>query len=80
MERPHIVDAYNTFMLGVDKADMLLSLFRTRYRSRKLYHRIAFHLFSLAAVNPWLLYQRIGGDDTLVKFLGKYMFLIDQRQ
>ena len=49
--RPFSVEVYNRFMGGVDKADMLLSLYRTRYRSRKWYHRIAFHLFSLAAVN-----------------------------
>lgn len=61
-------------MGGVDKADMLLSLYRTKYRSRKWYHLIGFHLFSLAAVNSWLVYQQIGGSDTFLKFLGKLCF------
>ena len=33
-----------------------------------------FHLFSLAAVNSWLVYQQMGGSDTLLKFLGKICF------
>ena len=61
-------------MGGVDKADMLLSLYRTCYRSRKWYHRIAFHLFSFAAVNAWLGFQQIGGNESLVNFLGIICF------
>ena len=38
IERPHSVAVYNKFIGGVDKADMLLSLYRTKYRSRKWYH------------------------------------------
>ena len=37
--RPSSVQIYNRFMGGVDKADMLLSLYRTKLRSRKWYHR-----------------------------------------
>ena len=61
-------------MGGVDKADILLSLYRTRFRSRKLYNRLAFHMFSQAAVNSWLLYRQIGGHATFVKFLAKICF------
>ena len=74
VERPFSVEVYNKFMGGVDKADMLLSLYRTRYRSRKWYHRIAFHLFSLAAVNAWLLYRQMDGNKPLVMFLGQICY------
>ena len=61
-------------MGGLDKADMLLSLYRTKYRSRKWYHQIGFHLFCLAAVNSCLVYQQMGGSEILLKFLGKICF------
>ena len=51
IERLHSVAVYNKFIGRVDKADMLLSLYHTKYRSRKWYHQIGFHLFSLAALN-----------------------------
>ena len=38
IERPYSVAVYNKFMGGVDKADMLLSLYHTKYWSRKSYH------------------------------------------
>ena len=53
----------------VDKMDMLLSLYRLIIRTREWYLRIAFHLFSLAAVNSWILYKELGGSNNLVKFL-----------
>ena len=67
--RPASVAIYNKFMGGVDKADILLSIYRTKFRSRKWYLRIAFHLMSLCATNAWLLYKQIGGKDPLLKFL-----------
>ena len=67
--RPACIELYNKFMGGVDKADMLLSLYRTKHRSKKWYHRIAFHLISLAAVNAFVMYREIGGSGSLVDFL-----------
>ncbi|XP_047135563.1 piggyBac transposable element-derived protein 2-like [Hydra vulgaris] len=69
VKRPACIQIYNKFMGGVDKADMLLSLYCTRYRSKKWYHRLAFHLFSQAAVNSWIVYSEIGGNKPLVDFL-----------
>ena len=74
VDRTKSVANYNKFMGGVDKADMLLSLYRTRFRCRKWYNRLTFHMFSLAALNSWLLYREIGGHATLVKFLAKFCF------
>ena len=69
VERPASVKIYNTFMGGVDKADMLLSLYRTKCRSRKWYH--TFHLFSLAVCNSWIIYQKLDGDKSLIDFLAE---------
>ena len=51
LPRPACVGIYNKFMGGVDKADMLLALCKTKCKTSKWYHRIAFHLLSLAVVN-----------------------------
>ena len=69
--RPASVKVYNSFMGGVDKADMLSSLYRTRYRCRKWYHRIAFHFFSLAVTNSWVIFRQLGGHKPLVRFLSE---------
>ena len=58
-------------MGGVDKADMLLSFHRTKYRSRKWYHRVAFHLLSLAVYKSWIIYQELDGEKSLVDFLAE---------
>lgn len=67
--RPAAVQTYNNYMGGVDKADMLLALYRTKYRSRKWYQRIAFHLISQCAVNAWIIHREIGGQYSYLDFL-----------
>ena len=62
------IDVYNRFMGGVDKADMLLSLYRSKMRSRKGYHRIVVHLVSLALINSFTVYRQIGGTGSLLDF------------
>lgn len=69
ISRPASVSLYNTFMGGVDKADMFLSLYRTKLRTRKWYHRIAFHILSLSVVNGFVIYREIGGTGSLLDFL-----------
>ena len=61
-------------MSGVDKADMLLLLYKTKYRSRKWYHQVAFHLFNSAVCNSWIIYQKLGGEKSLVEFLVEICF------
>lgn len=39
--------------------DLLTGLYRCRIRSKKLYHRLFFHLVDVAVVNAWLLYKRV---------------------
>ena len=77
VERPGSVKVYNTYMGGIDKAVMLLSVYRATYRSRKWYHRVAFHLFSLKVCNSWIIYQKLAGDSkSLVDFLAEICILL----
>ena len=46
VDRPAATVIYNKFMSGVDKADMLLSVCCSKIRSKKWYHRLAFHIYS----------------------------------
>ena len=55
---PDIVKEYNSVMGGVDLADMLISLYRTPYKTRRWYLRVVFHLLDICKVNAWLLYRR----------------------
>ena len=57
VEQPATVAIYNKCMGegGMDKMDILHSLYRSKIHTRKWYLRIASHLFSLAAVNSWIL-------------------------
>ena len=56
-------------MGGVDKVDMYLSLYRSKFRSRKWYHWIVTYFFNLAVVNRCVLYKELGGNMSLVDFL-----------
>ena len=63
VQRSAAVTICNKCMGGVDNMDMLLSLYRSKIHTRKWYLRIAFNLFSLAAVNSWILYKELGGSN-----------------
>lgn len=58
IERPEIITAYNTSMGGVDKADQLISYYRTFIRSKKWILRMIAHAFDLIVVNCWLQYEK----------------------
>ena len=47
---------------------MLLSLYKTKCKTKKWYHRIFFHLLSLSVVNAWTIYREIGGNSSLLDF------------
>ena len=66
---PHLIKQYNRNMGGVDKCDMLMSLYRNAMKSNKWYKRIMFHLFDMCVVNAWLLYRASrGATICLAKF------------
>lgn len=55
---PHIIKQYNKKMGGVDKADMLIALYRIGMRSHKWYMNIFYQLLDIALNNAWLMYRR----------------------
>nr|CAH7765175.1 unnamed protein product [Callosobruchus chinensis] len=55
---PNIVKQYNRHMGGVDLMDMLVSLYRTRLKSRRWYLSIFAQMVDLCINNAWLLYRR----------------------
>jgi len=66
---PSLITHYNKNMGGVDKADMLLALYRCFFKSRKWYKRLIFHFIDLCVNNSWLLYTKArGAKIDLVKF------------
>lgn len=58
VKRPQIVKEYNTSMGGVDKADALISLYRTKIRSKKWTLRMIFHAVDMALINSWTEYRK----------------------
>ncbi|KAL1486516.1 hypothetical protein MTO96_046928 [Rhipicephalus appendiculatus] len=58
VKRPAVVQECNKSMQGVDKADFLVSLYRTNIRSRKWTLRVIAHSMNLAVTNSWLEYRR----------------------
>lgn len=57
VERPEIIRCYNSSMGGVDKHDMLVSLFRTFIKSRKWTLKMVTHCIDMACSNSWLEYK-----------------------
>ena len=55
---PQLILRYNKGMGGVDKADMLIALYRINFKTRRWYIKIFWHLVDIATVNAWLLYRR----------------------
>ena len=58
VECPNVVKRYNKSMGGVDLADMLIALYRTRIKTKRWYLSLIFHAVDIAKVNAWLLYCR----------------------
>ena len=58
-------------MGGVDKADMLIFLYKAKWKTKKkkCYHRIFFHLLILSVANAWTIYREIGGNVALLDFI-----------
>ena len=47
---------------GVDKCDMMLSLYRIRMKSKKWYRRLIFHMVDLCCSNAWHLDKAVKGE------------------
>ena len=55
---PQMILRYNKGMGGVDLADMLISLYQIKMKTRRWYIKIFWHLVDIAKVNAWLHYRR----------------------
>lgn len=56
--RPAAVREYNSHMGGVDRADMLVSLYRCPFRSKRWYLHLFGQLLDFAINNAWILYRK----------------------
>ena len=68
VECPQIVKHYNKHMGGVDLADMLISLYRTPFKSHRWYIGIFSQLIDMCINNAWLLQKRDGKNIMLKEF------------
>ncbi|XP_063372172.1 piggyBac transposable element-derived protein 2-like [Cydia amplana] len=55
---PNMVKVYNKTMGGVDLSDMLISLYRIPFKSRRWYLSIFSQLIDICINNGWLLYRK----------------------
>ena len=57
VERPKVIQAYNTNMGGVDLFDRMLSYCPMRARTKKWTIRTIFHLIDMCVANAWLQFK-----------------------
>lgn len=68
---PTAIAHYNKNMGGVDKADMLRSLYAMNRKSVKWWHRIFWGLLDIAFVNSYVAYQSMHGRMPLWQYRRK---------
>lgn len=68
VSQPKVVWNYNKGMGGVDKTDMLISLYRNKMKGKKWYRRVFFHFMDMAVVNAWLLFRSVTGSNQQLAF------------
>ena len=55
---PTVIKDYNRSMGSFDLSDMLMSLYRTNFKTKQCYLKVLFHCVDICKVNAWLLYRR----------------------
>ncbi|RVE41092.1 hypothetical protein evm_014257 [Chilo suppressalis] len=58
VECPQIVKQYNAHMGGVDLADMLISLYRSNFKTKRWYMALFTQCLDICVNNAWLQYRR----------------------
>ena len=58
VEKPVVVDKYNKFMGGVDRADQFLSYYGFSHRTVRWWRRAFFFLLDMAVVNSYIIYTQ----------------------
>lgn len=57
---PRIIDDYNHWMLGVDKADQLIAYYRPNLRCRRVWMPLLFHAMDIARINSYVAATQLG--------------------
>ena len=57
---PQIIDDYNHWMLGVDKADQLIAYYRPKLRCRRTWMPLLFHALDVVRVNSYIAAVKCG--------------------
>lgn len=55
---PQLIKHYNSHMGGVDLADMLIAIYRIRFKTHRWYMSIFSQIIDISINNAWLLYKR----------------------
>jgi len=66
---PQIIDDYNHWMLGVDKADQFIAYYRPNLQCWRVWMPLLFHCFDVARVNSYIAASQLGWEPT-DKFYG----------
>jgi hypothetical protein len=61
---PIVIKEYNSYMGGVDKADMLCGIYGVNRKSKKWWHRIFFGIIDRTLINAMIAYNKLG-DTTM---------------
>ena len=67
IEIPGIIDDYNHWMLGVDKADQFVAYYRPNLRCRRVWMPLLFHGLDVLRVNAFVAASRLGWKSTATK-------------
>ena len=58
IQKPTVIEKYNTYMGGVDKADQLVTYYGYPHFSKKWWKQVFFHLLDMTIVNAYILYKQ----------------------
>ena len=60
VQKPVMIQEYNKYMGGVDKADQLVTYYGFPHTSKKWWKRVFFHLLDTTIVNAYIMYNQGG--------------------
>jgi hypothetical protein len=79
MEIPAVIDDYNHFMGGVDKADQLIQSYRPDIRCRRTWMPIFLHCMDIARINAYIMAKKKHGVKTQKEFVMSWINALNQR-
>lgn len=79
IEIPGIIDDYNHWMGGVDKADQLISYYRPDLRCRRVWMPLMFHVLDCIRVNAFVIHKSKYPQQTHKMFLKEWIKALSAR-